>query len=160
MFFVMWFLLFFAHWIWTNKHGASSSVKSYDVSSEFRLSLLSHLIDKDSERDEENHKVASNSETELNIMEDSSHLNSRVELASANDDNITQSRGNEKDPGLKSLCHRFRFLRALEFLLLFSYKTLTEQALQLLNCVSVGSCAKVLGEFPDMYCELVNSNTT
>jgi hypothetical protein len=54
---------------------------------------------------------------------------------------------------LQRYCRRFRFLRALEFLLLFSYETLTDQALQLTNCVSVGSCgSRVLAEYPDISC--------
>ena len=52
----------------------------------------------------------------------------------------------------KQYCRRFRFLRAFEFLLLFSYETLTEQALQLVNCVGVGSCGSVLAEYPDVRC--------
>eukprot|EP00052_Salpingoeca_macrocollata_P030259 m.316251 g.316251 ORF g.316251 m.316251 type:complete len:330 (-) comp23073_c1_seq9:290-1279(-) len=50
------------------------------------------------------------------------------------------------------LCRQHRFLRALGFLLLFSYETLTEQALQLVNCIHVGACGRVLGEYPDVPC--------
>jgi hypothetical protein len=52
----------------------------------------------------------------------------------------------------RRLLRQFRFIRALEFLMLLSYETLTEQALQLLNCIGVGSCGRVLAEYPDVHC--------
>lgn len=53
---------------------------------------------------------------------------------------------------VEAYCRRFRYLRALQCLVLFSYETLTEQALQLVNCIKVGECGNVLAEFPDVPC--------
>ena len=51
------------------------------------------------------------------------------------------------------LYKQFRFVRAFEFLMLFSYESLTDQALQLVNCIRVGECGRVLAEFPDVSCD-------
>ena len=58
----------------------------------------------------------------------------------------------QHSPALKAACRRFRFLRAFEFLLLFSYETLTEQALQIVNCINVGECGHVLAQYPEVAC--------
>eukprot|EP00041_Stephanoeca_diplocostata_P037252 m.1399449 g.1399449 ORF g.1399449 m.1399449 type:complete len:1747 (-) comp25002_c0_seq6:325-5565(-) len=50
------------------------------------------------------------------------------------------------------LCRQFRYLRAMQYILLFSYESLTEQAMQIVNCISVGSCGAVLAAYPAVPC--------
>lgn len=45
-----------------------------------------------------------------------------------------------KDKRINHLRRKYMFVRCLEFIMLFSYETLTEQALQLVNCVDVCAC--------------------
>ena len=66
--------------------------------------------------------------------------------------NSNSSSSNDEKEYKASLCRRFRFVRALEMLLLFSYQTLTDQALQLVNCMSAGGCGTVLAEYPNIDC--------
>ena len=93
------------------------------------------------------YSISTSSSFKLTLLE---HL---VDNDSHNDDTVASDvAANNSQSSPKALCRRFRFLRALEFLLLFSYETLTEQALQLVNCISVGSCGRVLAGYPDVAC--------
>eukprot|EP00041_Stephanoeca_diplocostata_P020213 m.448050 g.448050 ORF g.448050 m.448050 type:complete len:365 (+) comp21505_c1_seq6:5836-6930(+) len=51
------------------------------------------------------------------------------------------------DVGLQ-LCRQFRYLRALQYIALFSYESLTEEAMQIVNRIKVGSCGHVLAAYP------------
>eukprot|EP00041_Stephanoeca_diplocostata_P036037 m.1296580 g.1296580 ORF g.1296580 m.1296580 type:complete len:1787 (+) comp24794_c0_seq31:338-5698(+) len=51
------------------------------------------------------------------------------------------------------LCRQFRYIRGLQYILLFSYESLTEQAMQIVNCISVGSCGRVLAAYPAVSCQ-------
>eukprot|EP00051_Salpingoeca_urceolata_P021975 m.351836 g.351836 ORF g.351836 m.351836 type:complete len:1161 (-) comp19898_c13_seq1:28-3510(-) len=44
------------------------------------------------------------------------------------------------------------FLRGIHFLMLFTYETLTEQAMQLVNCQNVCHLGRRLAEYPDVSC--------
>jgi hypothetical protein len=82
-----------------------------------------------------------------------SHLLENEQEEQEQEESSTDDQPHHSENNLQRYCKRFRFLRALEFLLLFSFETLTEQALQLTNCVSVGACAsRVLAEYPDISC--------
>lgn len=76
-----------------------------------------------------------------------------------NDDNnsstgtyYSSASGVAREHQFQELCRRYRFIRSLSLLLLFSYETLTVQALQIVNCISVGSCGRVLADYPDISC--------
>ena len=75
--------------------------------------------------------------------------NIRVDSDSGEDFNANPISEHEQR---KLLCRQLRFIRTFELLLLLSYETLTEQALQLINCISVGACGRVLAEYPDVRC--------
>lgn len=53
---------------------------------------------------------------------------------------------------LRKFAGKLRFLRALQLLMIFSYESLVEQALQLVNCVGVGACGRVLAQYPEVSC--------
>ena len=126
MYFVFWFVVFVIHWM---RKPHAKSVKLHRPSS-YRMSLMAHLVDVNDGDDD----AAAADELDY----DKYHSSGTPAAATTST--------------LKTLCRRFRFLRAFEFLLLFSYETLVEQALQLVNCISVGSCGRVLAEFPDVAC--------
>lgn len=78
--------------------------------------------------------------------------NSRSSIAST----LSHHSAHAPDPmhsklGLR-LCRQFRYLRGLQYILLFSYESLTEQAMQIVNCISVGSCGRVLAAYPAVSC--------
>jgi hypothetical protein len=132
MYFVFWLVLFVVHWTRksSKKKGAARPLSSR--SRDLRMSLMSHLL--------ENELVEQGKQEESNTDVDDALLQSK-------------DRPQASENSLQRYCRRFRFLRALEFLLLFSFETLTEQALQLTNCVSVGACgSRVLAEYPDISC--------
>jgi hypothetical protein len=123
IYFALWLVVFVAHWAHRSRQKKVARPLS---SSDIRMSLMSHLL---ASEEEEEHEF---------IME--------FEI-------LSHDQPRHSETNLQVYCRRFRFLRALEFLLLFSYETLTEQALQLTNCVSVGACgSRVLAEYPDISC--------
>ena len=75
----------------------------------------------------------------------------------SDDDNINNTDHDHNSNNAQMLRRRYRFLRAFEMLLLFSYETLIDQALQLVNCMSAGGCGSVLAEFPDIACDATDS---
>ena len=132
----------------------SSAIRS------FRMSLMSHLLsdyDRDNDNDDDNDGAT---------LLDSRSRSEEVKTATVGPDRSLDGEfgsdfaaltSSSDDAGTvatskKLLCRRFRFLRAFQCLLMFSYETLTEQALQLVNCISVGSCGRVLAEYPDITC--------
>lgn len=142
MYFGIWFVMLIFHWLYRSSSARFNGRQRGHVTFEplteptttrasFQMSLMKHLIDENDNADKGIHRHAHESE----------RSSDSISLAPANEV------GSEKQ-----LCRRFRFLRAFEFLLLFSYQTLTEQALQLVNCVGVGSCGNVLAEYPDVSC--------
>ncbi len=54
---------------------------------------------------------------------------------------------------LKLLRRHHMFRRALYLLCVFSYEALTEQALQIFNCVTVCHYGQVLADFPQIHCD-------
>ena len=127
MYFGLWLVVFVIHWLRKIKHGVNLQGRNRVAS--YRMSLMAHLVD-------------TNNATATDDIDDD---NTGASSSSSSSPSSTSST-------LKMLCRRFRFLRAFEFLLLFSYETLVEQALQLVNCIGVGSCGRVLAEFPDVAC--------
>ena len=122
MYFAFWFMLFIIHYL---KSAAKRRNASAVTNSDgYALSLMNHLVEHDMD----------------------------TETDSKNVDNADSNVSSTKSASFGRLCKRFRFLRALEFLLLFSFETLTEQALQIVNCISVGSCGRVLAGYPDVSC--------
>ena len=124
MYFALWLVVFVIHWLRKIKH--SVNLRGHGRVTSYRMSLMAHLVSDDDD---------SITATGEDIIDDDDHSST-----------ITTPRE------LDTLCRRFRFLRAFEFLLLFSYETFVEQALQLVNCIGVGSCGPVLAEFPDVAC--------
>jgi hypothetical protein len=127
MYFVFWLVFFVVHWTRSSRRGVARPLSS--GSSDMRMSLMSHLLE--NEQQEHEQEQEEQEQKELG----------------------TETQPHASESNLQRYCKRFRFLRALEFLLLFSFETLTEQALQLTNCVSVGACgSRVLAEYPDISC--------
>ena len=155
MYFGIWFILLLLHWMLQSHRSRGAGFEALEspyASKSYRMSLLRHLI-ADSDHHDQQHpetkKDLSNTSTPHTTA--AANEDGDGNYAAANDDNHDDENNHSGDDE-KQLCRRFRFLRALEFLLLFSYESLTEQALQLVNCVGVGSCGHVLAEYPDLAC--------
>ena len=162
MYIGMWFILLLLHWIFRSTRagrrrggyevGLEPSVAGSSRSS-YRMSLMQHLID-----DRDNHRIGEmvegkeEEEEEVAAAEEESSLPTQQRQLQTLHGNSSSTESRPTTSFMKQLCRRFQFLRAFEFLLLFLYETLTEQALQLVNCVRVGSCGHVLAEYPDVQC--------
>ena len=139
MYFGIWFILFVAHWMVFKLFKRRGSAKLSTMAN-YQASLKTHLFE----------GIFDDDEQEQESEEGAVNLTSLSKHSPSSDDVVISIKSGPAN--FSRWCKRFRFLRALEFLLLFSYESLTEQALQLINCVGVGSCGRVLAEYPDVFC--------
>lgn len=157
MYFAFWFLIFAFHWLvtykWSRKHHA---LKARNVRSTLFLHLLQepdssdHLMELQHAPEKSSPSSSSSTTTTVTLSEESNDVDTLLLL---NAGELSEKAKNENWEKIKkSLCRRYRFLRALEMIMLFSYEILTDIGLQLLNCVDLGSCGSVLAEFPDISC--------
>eukprot|EP00053_Salpingoeca_punica_P019754 m.202109 g.202109 ORF g.202109 m.202109 type:complete len:1051 (-) comp17716_c0_seq6:1639-4791(-) len=172
-YFVLWFALLVLHWLFfarpcrprssyaplaggeeetgdNNNYNNSGGARG-SIAGGRSTSLLQHLLDI--------HPHSPGKSTVQADEEDRAHASAPAgdghrETHSAATGSVEEMRPQEST--LKRLaaefCRRYRFVRALQFLLLFSFESLTEQSLQLINCVDVGACGRVLAEYPDVSC--------
>ena len=156
MYFGMWFALFLVSWFFStrtssrNNNNNNNKNNNSENNSSIRLSLMNRLLD-------HNHNAGAAADDDVGNDNDGDDDDDKYDLLDQqqNEDGgagVDNSRQHSNKTQLKQLCRRFRFLRALELLMLFSYEILTEQALQLVNCIHVGECGRVLAEYPDLSC--------
>ena len=154
MYFVIWFFLLLGMWIYHKVNRATS------------MSLTAYLLyQHQHQHQQEQQPLEQQSDLHTSLLARINEegradpsSNSSDSQGSASADFHHSHHHQQHEQVVKMLCKKYRFLRAFEFLMLFSYETLTEQALQLINCIGIGSCGRVLAEYPDVSCSSSDYN--
>ena len=158
LYFGFWLLLATLAWLWRRLFHS----RTLNRSGSGRATLATYSNDNDNfEGSDEESRLLHDQAHGDNILTSDNYRDSNSSSSSNNNNNSHNNHSNHSNNhnhSISDLYRQYRFLRSFQLILLFSYETLTDQALQLLNCVRVGECGRVLAEYPDVHCDSGSEN--